>query len=271
MDIEKAVSVMSEISCYAGNNIIIPGFNSDTTTIEYKSKTDMVTSIDKETEKYLLKRLEESFSGCDVIAEESGKVETGAEYVWIVDPLDGTNNFAHGIPHFSISIGLYSRKTNQVEAGIVYNPVLNELFSATNGGGAYLNGKKISVSSTEELGIALISTGFAYDKGNSDINNLTQFNGILPLLQGIRRLGSAALDLAYTACGRLDGYWEAMINSWDISAGVLIVEEAGGKVTDYSGNRMNIFEKELIASNGIIHHEFQCAVKENTNCFPNML
>lgn len=271
MDIEKAQQFLNEISLFAGNTIIMNGFQADTTSVRYKSKTDLVTNIDNEAEEYLISRINDTFPGCDILAEESGLNESGNEYIWIVDPLDGTNNFAHGIPHFSVTIGLYSRSAQEVLAGTVYNPVLNELFCAVKGKGAFLNGKKIDVSKTSELGISVIATGFAYDKGNSEINNLRQFNAVLPNLQGIRRFGSAALDLAHTACGRLDGYWEAMINAWDISAGVLIVEEAGGSVSDYSGERIDIFKNEIIATNGLIHNELQCLIQDNTDCYPNSL
>ncbi|MFW6365735.1 MAG: inositol monophosphatase family protein [Spirochaetota bacterium] len=271
MDIGKAYRFMNEICCYAGNSIIMNGFRSDTTSVHYKSRTDLVTSIDNEAEAYILKRIRESFPDSDIIAEESGVNSTGSGFVWIIDPLDGTNNFAHGLPHFCVSIGLYSRERREVIAGCVYNPVLSELFSAMKGEGAYLNRRKIAVSDTRELGVSIVATGFAYDKENSDVNNLRQFNGVLPRTQGVRRFGSAALDLAYTACGRLDGYWEAMIHSWDVSAGALLVCEAGGKVTDYSGYPVDIFRNEIIATNGHIHEKLQCVVRDNTGCFPNTL
>ncbi len=271
MDINKALQFMEEICLYAGNTIIMNGFYSDTTNVQYKSKTDLVTNIDHDAENYLIERINETFPACDIIAEESGYNESGADLLWIIDPLDGTNNFAHGIPHFSVTVGLYSRSQNSVLAGCVYNPVLNELFSALKGKGAYKNGKRITVSDTKDIAVSVLATGFAYDKGNYEINNLKQFNAVLPNLQGIRRFGSAALDLAHTACGRLDGYWEAMINAWDISAGVLLIKEAGGSVTDYMGNDIDIFKNEIIATNGHIHNELQCLIRENTGCFPNSL
>ncbi len=249
-----------EISIEAGK-ILMDGFRSESTEISYKSRTDLVTNIDKASEEFLYSRINEKFTDHSIIAEEGSRKEATGNYLWYVDPLDGTNNYAHGIPVFCISIGVYSRDQKKITSGIVYNPYSKELFSAEFQKGAYLNNEKIAVSKTKDLGISLIATGFPYDKDNMEKNNLNQFNKILPGIQGIRRMGSAATDLCYLACGRIDGYWEPELKSWDMAAGSLIVEEAGGTVTQYNGSKFNPEFPEILASNGYIHNDLINALK----------
>ena len=233
--------------------IQLHGFRSGDTVISYKSRTDLVTNIDRESEKHICARINERFPEHSIIAEEGGGSDLGGDFLWYIDPLDATNNFAHGIPFFCVSLGIYSRAKGSVVAGVVFDPVHDELFTAKRGCGAYCNGERVKVSPTGDIGISLLATGFPYDKENSEKNNLKQFSAMLPKVQGIRRIGSAALDLCYVACGRLDGFWEPMLKPWDTAAGSLIVEEAGGRVSRYDGGRYDPEFPQIIASNGLIH------------------
>jgi myo-inositol-1(or 4)-monophosphatase len=170
---------------------------------------------------------------------------------WLIDPLDGTTSYSHGLPHFSVSIALEIE--GEIEAGVVFNPCLNECFSAIKGMGAHLNGQRIKVSKTKELNRSLLATGFPYDRVESPQNNLDHFNAFILKIHGIRRMGSAALDLCYTAAGRFDGYWEMKLSPWDSAAGLVIVKEAGGTVTGFGGGAYTIYDNEILASNGHIH------------------
>lgn len=242
------------ISQEAGS-ILLKGFRSKATVISYKSRTDLVTDADRASEKLLVERISEKFPDHDIVAEEGSGREAGGDYIWYVDPLDGTNNFAHGLPFFCISLGVYSIPLKQVIAAVVYNPFLEEMFTAVRGGGAFLNDRPISVSTLNDIGVSLVATGFPYDKATSPNNNLQEFNRIILKIQGIRRMGSAAIDLSYVACGRIDGYWEPKLKPWDTAAGSLIVEEAGGKVTVYNGGPYQPTYPEIAASNGRIHQQ----------------
>lgn len=251
---ENFLSFAHTIAREAGA-ILLDGFRSKETVISYKSRTNLVTNIDNESEKFLFARISDQFPDHAIIAEEGSRKDSPGGYLWYVDPLDGTNNFAHGLPFFCISLGVYSTKSQKIVAGVVYNPYLDEMFTAIRGKGSYLNDKQISVSSLDDIGICIIATGFPYDKENMETNNTREFNLFLPRIQGIRRMGSAALDLCYVACGRLDGYWEGWLNAWDMAAGSLIVEEAGGSVTRYNGEPFNPAFPEIVASNGKIHKQ----------------
>ncbi len=251
---DTIASFSSEIAYEAGK-ILLGGFRSRNTEVSYKSRTDLVTNIDRESEEFLYNSIRKKFPDHTVIAEEGSRHDSGKDYTWYVDPLDATNNFAHGIPYFCISIGVFSIDLGRVIAGVVYDPFHNELFRAAYGSGSTLNGEKISVSGTGELGISIVATGFPYDRETSAKNNLQQFNRIMPVVQGIRRLGSAALDLCYVSCGRFDGYWEPLLRPWDMAAGSLLVEEAGGRVSRYNGESFDPEFPEIAASNGKIHNE----------------
>jgi len=211
--------------------------------------------LTKNQKKFLFEKISEQFPDHAIIAEEGSRKDARGGYLWHVDPLDGTNNFAHGLPFFCISLGIYSIEARRVVAGVVYNPYLNEMFTASRCKGSYLNGDRIEVSSLDDIGICLIGTGFPYNKENIETNNTREFERFLPRIQGIRRMGSAALDLCCVACGRLDGYWEGRLNSWDTSAGSLIVEEAGGTVSRYDGGRFDPEFPQIVASNGKIHSQ----------------
>src|SRR3954471_1157849 len=218
--------------------------------IEYKGDADLVTVADRESEALVVGRIRERFPQHDILGEEGTRTETGADYKWYIDPLDGTTNFAHGFPVFCVSIALEHKKERV--AGVLYDPTRDELFAAEKGSGATLNGVPLSVSKTAKLGEALVATGFPSHKRHKN-PNIHFYHQITLRTHGVRRAGSAALDLANVASGRVDGFWEFNLNPWDTAAGVLLVEEAGGTVTDFSGGRFDISSREVVASNGVLH------------------
>ena len=198
--------------------------------IAYKGVIDLVTEIDKESEDYLLGEINKRWPGSYIMAEESGVTPGNSEQSWYVDPLDGTVNYAHRIPFFSVSIGYAENGVMRLAA--VYDPMRDEMFSAERGQGAHLNGKRIQASGTDELGKSLLVTGFPYDAWNTDQDNFANFARFAKLTQGVRRFGSAALDASYVGAGRFDGFWELSLKAWDVAAGGLIAEEAGARVTN---------------------------------------
>ena len=200
--------------------------------VDYKGVIDPVTEIDRQSEEYLIGEIRKQFPDHHILAEESGGTQ-GKGHQWFIDPLDGTVNYAHNIPFFSVSIAYASNGTSNLAA--VYDPMRDELFSAERGKGAYLNGRPLRVSATTELHRSLLVTGFPYDAWNSEFDNFANFVHFSKMSQGVRRLGSAALDLSYVAAGRLDGFWELALKPWDVAAGGLICEEAGGRVTNVFG------------------------------------
>lgn len=221
--------------------------------ISYKGEVDIVTESDRRSEEIIVARLREHFPGHGIVAEEGGgAAAAGAKYCWHVDPLDGTTNFAHGYPCFAVSIGLC--EDGEPIAGVVFNPVSGEFFSAARGEGACLNEQRIRVSSVEKLATSLVATGFPTHqrKRSANINYYWEFT---LRSHGVRRDGSAALDLCSVACGRFDAFWEFRLNSWDTAAGVLLVREAGGIVTDLEGGLYHLGGPALLASNGLIHNE----------------
>ena len=220
-------------------------------TIDYKGEIDIVTETDRLSEKLLTERIIARFPQHDILAEESPEICKGSEYRWIIDPLDGTTNYAHGFPVFCVSIALEHNRRSIL--GVIFNPMLNELFTAEKGGGAYLNGEAISVSATDLLIESLLATGFPYDIRVDPNNNINYFAEMALRSRAIRRAGSAALDLAYLAAGRFDGFWELKLHPWDTAAAQLLVTEAGGTVTDLSGENYDIFGPSIVASNGRIH------------------
>ncbi|MCR4288313.1 MAG: inositol monophosphatase [Deltaproteobacteria bacterium] len=221
--------------------------------IEYKGVLNLVTEMDKLAEDAIISEIRKAFPSHSILTEESGKHAGEEGYRWIIDPLDGTTNYAHGLPFFCVSIGFEA--WGQVTHGVVFNPMLNELFYAQKGKGAYLNGEKIRVSKIDNLNSSLLATGFPYDIRSSKNNNLERFKKFALKAQAIRRAGSAALDLCYTACGRFDGFWEIKLKPWDTAAACLMVEEAGGMVTDFSGGPFDMDKPECLASNRLIHEE----------------
>lgn len=220
---------------------------------EHKGDIDLVTEADRASEALILKALSERFPDHAFFAEESGESDRTSSHVWVIDPLDGTTNFAHGYPQFSVTIAL--RIDDRTELGVTFDPVRDELYTAQRGRGAFLNGRPMRVSATPDLAHSLLVTGFPYDRHTSEHNNVRQHNAFLMRAQGVLRAGSAALDLAAVAAGRLDGFWEFKLSPWDMAAGGLLVEEAGGCVTDADGEPLGLRSPSIVASNGWIHAE----------------
>lgn len=221
--------------------------------ISYKGAINLVTEMDRRSEALIIDILSREFPDYGILAEESAEQRGGGPRRWIIDPLDGTTNYAHGYPFFCISLALEDK--GKIVWGVVYDPLREELFSAESGNGATVNGTPLAVSSTDNLGNAFLSTGFPYDVRESDEDNVLHFSRFAKRARAIRRDGSAALDLCYVAMGRFDGFWEPKLHPWDTAAGNLIVIEAGGRVTDYSGTPFFIDSKEILATNGLIHQE----------------
>lgn len=226
--------------------------------ITFKAKKDLVTDYDLAVEKFLKKKFKKEFKKFNIIAEESDNENIEFNNSIIIDPIDGTTNFVNGVPHTAISVGVYKDKKPYI--AIVYNPILDELYTAKIGKGAFLNGKRLKVSLENDFQKALLATGFPYTSGTNedDLNDVVnKIKTILPLCQDLRRLGSAALDLCYVARGVYQGYYEMNLKPWDVSAGILILTEAGGKVSNIKGEEYKLFEdKYLVASNGILHEQF---------------
>ena len=218
--------------------------------VSYKGEVDLVTEVDEQAERVIKEILLGAFPSYEMLAEESGRSSGQEDARWIVDPLDGTTNYAHGLPIFCVSIAL--ERSGEVIVGVVHDPMREETYLAERGGGATLNGEPIRVSDTDEPIQALIATGFPYDRAEMP-EALELFGRFAAITRGMRRLGSTALDLCYVAAGRLDGYYERGIWAWDIAAGGLILEEAGGKVTDYRGAGLNLEGRQIVASNGYLH------------------
>lgn len=227
----------------------------DKHTVGYKGEINIVTEADLMSEEMLKSRIGEQFPGHDMVAEESQETDYGSEFRWIIDPLDGTTNYAHGYPVFCVSIALEIK--GEIGLGVIYNPILDELFMAERGGGAFLNGAKLSVSGTANLSRSLLATGFPYDIRESKNNNINYFAAMAMNVQAIRRAGSAALDMAYVAAGRFDGFWELKLKPWDTAAGWLMITEAGGMVTDLYGEEFRIESPHVLASNGKIHRDMR--------------
>jgi len=221
--------------------------------INKKGVIDLVTDADTASEKAIIETIQEAFPAHTILAEESGLSQGTADYQWIVDPLDGTTNFAHGLGLFSVSIAC--AKDDDIIFGVVLNPVTAELFSAVKGAGAELNGSPIQVSSTAEIADSLLVTGFPYNVREILDQVMTRLAQCLAASQGVRRLGSAALDLCYLACGRFDGFWEQNLKPWDTAAGLLIAQEAGARVTDFADRAYRIDKPQLLATNGKIHQQ----------------
>jgi myo-inositol-1(or 4)-monophosphatase len=228
---------------------------------EYKGDVDLVTVADRTVEKLIRTRLGEAFPEHGIYGEEGTRERMEGEFRWYVDPLDGTTNFAHGFPQFCVSMGLEHRPAGLkpeddgiLVAAVIYDPMRDELFTAERGRGAALNGKPVRVSRTGQLAEALLATGFPSRKRHAN-PNIHFYQEFTLRSHGVRRAGSAALDLAYVACGRMDGFWEFHLNPWDTAAGILLVEEAGGRATDFAGRDFRLDSDEVLASNGLIHEE----------------
>jgi myo-inositol-1(or 4)-monophosphatase len=244
------LSAATEIAREAGQ--ILRHFADRSVAVEYKGSFDVVTVADRTSEELVVRRLRERFPSHSIIGEEGGKVDNGSEYVWHVDPLDGTTNFAHGYPWFAVSIGLECK--GEGIAGVVYNPITEELYAAEKGAGAYLNNRRIAVSPIADLGTGLFATGFPASNRKENLN-VYYFHQFSVLTHGCRRAGSAALDLCSVAAGRFEGFWEFGLKSWDVAAGLVIVTEAGGMFSDMRGARYRSGDADVFASNGRVHEE----------------
>lgn len=218
-----------------------------------KGRINLVTEADHASETHIKQLIAENYPDHRILAEESGATATDSDYCWIIDPLDGTTNFAHGLPYYSVSIGV--EHCGEMIIGVVYDPTRDELFAAERGVGATLNGKRIHTSEVERLESGLVVSGFPYDVRERMQDYLPAWERFLARAQGVRRLGSAAIDMCYVASGRFDGFWEFGLHPWDTAAGWLIIDEAGGKVTQGDGSVFNNFAPSLLCSNGLIHDE----------------
>lgn len=221
-------------------------------------KNNLVTEVDNHSEKVIIDIIQSRYPGHSIISEEGGEMIQDSEYQWIIDPIDGTVNFAHGIPLCCVSIGL--RHQGKMQMGVVYNPLMNEFFFAQRGKGAFLNEHPIHVSQKADFKTACLVTGFPYKWPETKEHPIKVFERMI--LQGlpVRRLGSAAIDLCWVACGRFDGFWEYNLNSWDVAAGYLIVREAGGRISNFDGSETTVFDKETLATNGLIHEQMLAVI-----------
>lgn len=220
--------------------------------VEFKTnELNLVTETDKASEKLITDFIRKKYPSHGILAEEGGEQNKSAEYLWVIDPLDGTTNFAHGLPIFAVSIGI--QKNGETIAGVVYDVMRDVIYSAEKGSGSFENKKRISVSKNENLGHSVLVTGFPYNIKENPDKAFERFIAFLKEARAVRRLGSAAIDFCYVASGVFDGFWEVSLHPWDICAGKLIVEEAGGHVTDFDGNKIDIYSKRILATNGRVH------------------
>ncbi|MFH1283158.1 MAG: inositol monophosphatase family protein [bacterium] len=253
MDIKsRLLSVAVEAARSAGN-IISKGLNKRKF-VKFKGRIDPVTHIDTKCEGTIVKIIKGNFPDHTIISEEIGIIKKKSDYSWFIDPLDGTVNYSHGFPSFCVCIGVVFK--GRVVVGVIYDPNKNELFTAVEGRGAYINGRRMMVSKISDLEKALVATGFAYNIKEARNKNFRSFSRAALHCQGVRRAGSAGLDLAYVACGRLDGFWEYNLQSWDVAAGSLMVTEAGGCVSNIKDKKLDLFSKQIIATNKHIYKDF---------------
>jgi myo-inositol-1(or 4)-monophosphatase len=256
---EALRNVLTEATMEAGK-IILSYFNGAFKIDHKDGINNLVTEVDKLSETRVIEVIKATYPSHTIISEEVGELLQASDYQWIIDPIDGTVNFAHGIPICCVSIGLLHKGT--IIMGSVYNPMMNELFFAEKGKGATLNGQPIRVSSKADFKTACLVTGFPYKWPDGAEHPIKVFERLVMEGVPVRRLGSAAIDLCWVACGRFDGFWEFNLNSWDVAAGYLIVEEAGGKITDFSGADYNVFHRQTLATNGLIHQQMLDVIRK---------
>ena len=257
----KQYLLFAEKTALEAGKILSEGF-SKKKKVTYKGAIDPVTEYDLKSEKCIINRIKKKYPSHDILSEEGQSIESSSDFRWVIDPLDGTVNYAHGLPVYSVSIALQYLGRSIV--GVVYDPEKNELFSASLGMGAYLNRRKICVSSETNLKRALLATGFAYNIQKARKNNLGMFSRMMKKAQAVRRLGSAALDLCWLAAGRFEGFWEYYLHPWDTAAAILIVSEAGGKVSQIKNNDYSIFDKSILAANNnSIHRAMRRVLTES--------
>ncbi len=253
--IKKVIQIAQEAGA-----IVREGFGQNFLIETKGSLTNLVTEYDKKSEKEIINFIRKEFPSHSVLAEESGNHKSGSEYLWVIDPLDGTTNFAHGLPIFSVSIGV--QKNGETICGVVYDVMRDALYSAELGSGAFCNGRKLSVSQNSDIRKSVLVTGFPYNISENPDHAFEHFIAFLKNARAVRRLGSAAIDFCYTAEGVFDGFWEVFLHPWDMCAGKILVEEAGGIVTDFNGNEINIFSKQILATNRFIHNEMISILNE---------
>ncbi len=244
-------------SAIGAGKILKKGFKLPKKTV-YKGRIDPVTQFDLKSEKYIVDQINKKYPDHTILAEEGSGNKQNSAFRWIIDPLDGTVNFAHGFPVYSVSIAL--EYNDKIIAGAVFDPERNELFKAGIGSGSFLNDKKISVSTESKLNRALLATGFSYDVATVRKNNLGHFAKMVKTAQAVRRAGSAAIDLCWLSCGRIDGFWEFYLHPWDTAAAVLIIKEAGGRISKIDGSKYSIFDREILASNSKLHNKIAGAL-----------
>ena len=246
-------------ACRAAGRIQLAAFGA-TQTVEHKGAIDLVTATDRRSEKAILAIIGRAFPSHGILAEESDPRTGDAEHLWVVDPLDGTTNFSRGFPYFCVSVAL--ARAGRVIAAAVYQPLLDELFTAIRGRGAFLNGRPLRVSGQERLDQGFLATGFPYDIRRGRRTNIDHFTNFATRCLAVRRAGAAALDLAYVAAGRFDGFWELKLRPWDIAAASLLIEEAGGRITGFSGRPWRLPVRDIVASNGLLHGEMLAVLSD---------
>jgi myo-inositol-1(or 4)-monophosphatase len=258
-NIERAYLNVAVRACRAAGRIQLAAFGT-APPVEHKGEIDLVTAIDRASEKAILAILGRAFPGHGVLAEESDPHTGDAEHLWVVDPLDGTTNYSRGFTYFCVSVAL--ARAGRVIVAAVYQPLLDEMFTAVRGAGAFLNGRPLRVSAQARLDQAFLATGFPYDIRRSRRTNIGHFASFATRCLAIRRAGAAALDLAYVAAGRFDGFWELKLRPWDIAAASLLIEEAGGRVTGLSGRPWRLAVRDIAASNGLVHDEMLAVLRD---------
>lgn len=256
---EPLINIATDAARAAGNIIIRASERLDTVKIAEKGPNDFVTEVDQRVEREIINIIKKAYPSHAILGEEGGEI-AGDDYKWIIDPIDGTRNFIHGVPHYAVSIAISYK--NRIEHGVIYDPVRDELFVASRGKGAKLNDRRIRVSQRKTLAESMLGTGFAHRRSNIPESAPTEvFHSILPLCGDLRRAGAATLDLAYVACGRFDGFWEFGLHIWDIAAGILLVKEAGGMVTDPFGGEDYLKTGNVVAANPAVLKQFLKTIK----------
>lgn len=263
MNYELLCSKVIAITRLTGNFIRKESMNFDASAVEFKGLNDLVSYVDKTAEKQLVRNLTKLLPGAGFTTEEETINSRGAVYNWIIDPLDGTTNFIHGIPTYAISIALY--EDDQPVIGVVYEINRGEMFFTYKGGAAYLNNKEIRVSTRTSLSDSLLATGFPYYQFDKQAQYMQLFSEMMQKCHGLRRIGSAATDLAYVACGRFDAFFEYNLNAWDVAAGAYLVQQAGGNIMNFSGGTEFIEKREILASNGLVHEEILATMRTHFN------
>ena len=261
----KELISFAETAALSAGKIILGSTNN--IKVDFKGKTDLITNIDLESERSIIDKIIKSYPSHNILSEEHGLINNNSDYLWVIDPLDGTTNFVHGYPSYGVSIGLVYK--NNPEIGVVLELPSKNLYSAQKGYGTFKNGKKINVSKVSKLKNSLHVTGFGYDHGEKWSINMKLFEHFTDITQGVRRLGAASIDLCHLACGTVDGFWELDLHPWDTAAGIVIVKEAGGRITKMNGGKYSIHEDQILASNGLIHSKMLTRINSISSFFNN--